>query len=191
MTSGFPATQVRTLNDLDRAVRAIAAHFKTDTVFIIGSQSVLLEWPDAPILMRASGEIDLYPGNAKEWEQTSSTEASEEIFALFGEMSPFHETHGFYLDGVDETTARLPNGWRDRAITRSVEAYGAVATAIAPSPHDVAVSKLHRLAEKDKAYIKARHTVRPLDLELLEKYFLESAPTPKQCEIALAFIRSL
>jgi hypothetical protein len=33
---------VRSLDDLERTVRAIATEFKTDTVFIIGSQSILL-----------------------------------------------------------------------------------------------------------------------------------------------------
>ena len=64
--------------------------------------------------MRTSGEIDGYPGNAKIWEVTRKAidpdddpEASEEIAALFGEGSAFHRKHGFYIDGVDENTARL------------------------------------------------------------------------------------
>jgi hypothetical protein len=56
---------VRTFEDLVETVRAIAWLFKTDKVFIIGSQSVLLSWPDAPIVLRTSGEIDAYPENAK------------------------------------------------------------------------------------------------------------------------------
>jgi hypothetical protein len=40
---------VRTFEDLVETVRAIARLFKTDKVFIIGSQSILLSWPDAPI----------------------------------------------------------------------------------------------------------------------------------------------
>jgi hypothetical protein len=36
------------LEDLERTVRAIATEFKTDKIFIIGSQSILLAWPDAP-----------------------------------------------------------------------------------------------------------------------------------------------
>jgi hypothetical protein len=38
-------------------------------------------------------------------------EASEDIAALFGEGSAFHRKHGFYIDGVDENTARLPRDW--------------------------------------------------------------------------------
>jgi hypothetical protein len=36
-------SDVRTIEDLERAVRALAAHFETDTVVIVGSQSVLLD----------------------------------------------------------------------------------------------------------------------------------------------------
>jgi hypothetical protein len=108
-------SDVRTIEDLERAVRALAVHFETDTVVIVGSQSVLLDWPDAPILMRTSGEIDAYPGNNRDWEAKNPGEiASEEINALFGYGSNFHTTHGFYIDGVDENSARLPADWRSR-----------------------------------------------------------------------------
>jgi hypothetical protein len=52
----------RTKEDLERAVRALAREFKTDTVIIIGSQAILMSWPDAPQAMRGSPEIDAYPG---------------------------------------------------------------------------------------------------------------------------------
>jgi hypothetical protein len=77
-------------------------------------------WPVSirPAIMRTSGEIDAYPGNAGIWEVTRKAidpdddpEASEEVAALFGEGSAFHRKHGFYIDGVDENTARLPRDW--------------------------------------------------------------------------------
>jgi hypothetical protein len=60
---------VRTFEDLERAVRAVATEFKTDKIFIIGSQGILLAWPDAPPPMRSSPEIDVYPENARDWER--------------------------------------------------------------------------------------------------------------------------
>ena len=59
-------TDVRTVADLDRAVRALCEYFKTDTTIIIGSQAILVGWPDAPAIMRTSVEIDAYPCNARE-----------------------------------------------------------------------------------------------------------------------------
>ena len=97
---------LRTEEDLQRVVRALAREFKTDTVFIIGSQAILLSWPDAPGVMRGSPEIDAYPANARIWELTDgskgdgpSLEASEHINGLFGLSSQFHHAHGFYIDG--------------------------------------------------------------------------------------------
>jgi hypothetical protein len=152
---------VRTWEDLERAVRAIATEFKTDKIFIIGSQGILLAWPDAPPLMRSSLEIDAYPGNARDWETQEkkkhpdeSPEASEHIDALFGSGSPFHRTHGFYIDGVDENTATLPAGWQSRAVVRQIEVGGRTVTAIAPCPEDLIVSKLARLDDKDKSFIE-------------------------------------
>ena len=82
-------------------VRVIARLFETDKVFIVGSQSILLSWPDAPVILRTSGEIDAYPENARLWEISRKKldpdcppEASEEINALFGEGSDFHRKHG-------------------------------------------------------------------------------------------------
>src|ERR1051326_7136672 len=118
----------RTIEDGERTVRAIATEFDAETVFIIGSQAVLLGWPDPPPVLRHSPEIDAFPGNAQIWETrekekhpNETPEVSEHINALFGDGSQFHETHGFYIDGVDQNTAVLPQDWRTRAIVRRVE----------------------------------------------------------------------
>ena len=190
-------TKFRTKEDLERAVRALAREFKTDTVFIIGSQAILLSWPDAPEAMRGSPEIDAYPENAKLWEIEArkgadlSLEASEHIHGLFGEGSLFHSTHGFYIDGVDEGTARLPEGWHNRAMVRSFNVDGRVVKAIAPSPDDLIVSKLARLDDKDKDFVEAYHRARPLDIELIEKRIAETALDPALAKKAIAYVRSL
>ncbi len=141
---------VRTFEDLVETVRAIARLFKTDKVFIVGSQSILLSWPDAPIILRTSGQIDAYPENAKIWEITQKEldpeyppEASEEINALFGEGSDFHREHGFYIDGVDENTARLPPDWNKRSIYREVEVDGRLSRSSPACPRRTGSSLKH------------------------------------------------
>lgn len=142
--------------DLERAVRALCEHFKADAVIIVGSQAILAIWPDAPPLLRLSGEIDAYPENAKLWElmHPERGEASEEINALFGEGSDFHRSYGFYIDGVDETTATLPSDWRSRSVRREVDCYGRRVFAIAPDPQDLILSKLVRLDQKDREFVE-------------------------------------
>lgn len=150
-------------------VRAIATEFKADKVFIIGSQGILLAWPDAPPVMRTSPEIDVFPENAKVWEvqekakyPNETPEASEHIDALFGSGSLFHQTHGFYIDGVDENTATLPAGWQTRAVVR-----------------------------QDRSFIEAYHAVRPLDPSLIEERIDLSDFDPQIAVRAREFIRNL
>ena len=189
---------VGTLDDLERTVRAIATEFKTDKIFIIGSQGILLGWPDAPPTMRTSPEIDAFPANARIWEidekakhPDEDPEASEHIDALFGSGSQFHRTHGFYIDGVDENTARLPTDWEKRAIVRRVDVGGRVVIAVAPCPEDLIVSKLARLDDKDKVFIAAYHSARPIDPNLIEERLRLSGFEPAQAEKALDYIRRL
>jgi Nucleotidyltransferase of unknown function (DUF6036) len=193
MSGGRP---FRTEEDLDRTVRALAREFKTDEVFIVGSQGLLLAWPDSPVKIRATPEIDAYPANAKIWEIAERkinplAEASEHIDALFGHGSQFHKTHGFFIDGVDENTAKLPKGWHRRAVVRLVDVDGRKVRAVAPCPEDLIVSKLARLDPKDRSFIEAYHAARPLDLDVIEKRILDSEFEGAAAEKAIAYVRAL
>jgi hypothetical protein len=135
--------------DLDRAIRSVGQHFRTDTVFVVGSQALLVARPDLARDLRYSNEFDMYPAPGAVG-GPGQIEASEEINALFGEGSQFHVTHGFFIDGVDESTARLPADWRERAVTREVLDHdGKLITAIAPAPAEVVAAKLIRGDAKD------------------------------------------
>jgi hypothetical protein len=189
---------VRTFEDLVETVRVIARLFETDKVFIVGSQSILLSWPDAPVILRTSGEIDAYPENARLWEISRKKldpdcppEASEEINALFGEGSDFHRKHGFYIDGVDENTARLPADWNKRAIYQPVDVDGRPVLAVAPCPEDLIVSKLARLSDKDREFVEAYHAARPLDPELIVERIKATTLEAELQQRAIGFVTSL
>ena len=191
-------SSVRTFDDLVETVRAIARLFKSDKVFIIGSQSILLSWPDAPALLRTSGEIDAYPENAKIWEierkrldPEDDAEASEEISVLFGEGSKFHREHGFYIDGVDENTARLPADWTTRAIYKTVDVDGKQVLAVAPCAEDVIVSKLARPSEKDKEFVEAYNAMRPLDRDVIVNRIGATRMEPELQQRAISYVRYL
>jgi hypothetical protein len=189
---------LRTEEDLQRVVRALAREFSTDTVFIIGSQAILMSWPDAPGTMRGSPEIDAYPANARMWEIAEGNkgdgiprEASEHIDGLFGSSSQFHRTHGFFIDGTDENTAKLPKGWNSRAIVRRLDVDGRMVNAVAPAPEDLIVSKLARLDDKDKAFVEAYQSARPLDTALIEERIATTDLDPAVAARAIAYIRGL
>jgi hypothetical protein len=68
-------------------------------------------------------------------------EKADDIDGAIGELSRFHETHGYYADGVGSETALLPKDWESRAVQLQNPNLGD-ATAIAPEIHDLGVSKL-------------------------------------------------
>jgi hypothetical protein len=196
----------RTIEDIERTVRAIATEFETETVFIIGSQAILLGWPDPPPVLRQSPEIDAFPGSIGIWEKREKArypdetpEASEHINVLFGDGSRFHQTHGFYIEGVDQNTALLPEDWRTRAVIWRVEidkieagkVVKRMVTAIAPNPEDVIVSTLARLDEKDRSFVEAFHAARPLDPDVLERRIRSTKMDGAIAERAVAYLRTL
>ncbi len=136
--------------DLERASRTVAAHFGVNTIYVVGSQALLVMREDLPKALRYSVEFDIYPDPCEVGQLENAREASEEIAALFGDGSNFHRTHGFYIDGVDDRTATLPPDWRDRSLRLEVtSAEQKIITVIAPDPNDLVAAKLVRGLEKD------------------------------------------
>lgn len=158
---------------------------------VIGSQAILATWPDSPASTRASPEIDALPRNAAEWQAVHGIEASEEINALFGYLSDFHRTHGFYIDGVDESTATFPAGWRSRAVVREIDCDGQPARIIAPEPHDLALSKLCRLDPRDAEFVRALYDARLIDRNVLLSRLATMVISGEISARAKAFIGSL
>lgn len=115
-------------------------------MIIIGSQAILAQFPDAPEALRQSIEIDIIT--------IEDPEVSDRIAGVMGELSQFHETHGFYIDAVRLETARLPEGWRERLIAvQGPNTRFAVGHCLDAS--DIAVSKLMAFREKDRTYVRA------------------------------------
>jgi hypothetical protein len=92
---------------------------------------------------------------------------------------------------VSISTARFPDGWETRAVTRQVRFGRQIVTAIAPCPEDLIVSKLARLDDKDKAFVEAYYAERPLDLPLIEERIGLSRFDPAVAQRALNYIRTL
>lgn len=87
------------------------------------------------------------------------------VEGVAGEWSPFEEQHGFSIDGVDQDTAVLPEGWRDRLV--KVQNKNTAAPSGKPryvgwclDKEDLCVAKLCALREKDQNFvagIRSRH----------------------------------
>jgi hypothetical protein len=155
-------------SELEHVIRAAAQIADDDEIIVIGSQAVLGQFPEAPAELLMSNEADVYPKNRPErWEL---------IDGSIGELSPFHETFGYYAQGVEEGTAVLPKGWKERLVpVRNANTRGAVGLCL--EIHDLLVSKYVAGRDKDHRFTlaAAKHGLanRELLLERLKQTELE------------------
>ncbi len=97
-----------TRTQLEHLIRAAAGVTEDDSFLVIGSQSILGAHPDAPRELLVSMEADLAPRQHPDrWALLDGS---------LGEGFPFHDTFGYDAQGVEETTATLSEGWRNRLI---------------------------------------------------------------------------
>ena len=117
---------------LEHVIRASAAIAGVRDIVVIGSQAVLGEFPSAPPELLVSREADVYP--------LEHPERGDLIDGSIGEGSPFERTFGYYAHGVDDTTAVLPEGWRERLIAVANDNTDK-ATGWCLEVHDLAIAK--------------------------------------------------
>lgn len=130
-----------TRDQLEHVIRAVAAITKERSFVVIGSQAVLLPYPDAHPDLLVSRELDLNPAMAPE--------KSDRIEGAIGALSQFDESFGYCADGVSPDTAVMPADWMDRA---SLHCLGGT-TVVCPDMHDLAVSKCVAPRAKDARFI--------------------------------------
>ena len=130
--------------EFEHIVRAAAGITGQKEFIIIGSQSILGKFPDAPRVLRNSMELDLYPKD--------HPELADLISGCLGEYSTFHDTFKYYADGVSPATAILPTGWQHRLERFTSENTGG-AVAYCLDPVDLAYAKLAAGRPKDIGYV--------------------------------------
>lgn len=166
---------------LEHVIRAAGTIANVDDIVVIGSQAVLGEFPDAPAELLVSDGADVYPRD--------HAERSDLIDSTIGEGSPFQRAFGYYAHGVGETTAILPDGWRNRLILVSGENTRFV-RGWCLEIHDLAIAKYVAGREKDRDFTKAlvRHAM--IRRDVLEQR-LNSTPLDSPLrELVLARIRA-
>ncbi|HAO19246.1 MAG: hypothetical protein BWK80_55545 [Desulfobacteraceae bacterium IS3] len=142
-------------NELEHIIRAAGDIAKVQEVIILGSQSVLGQYPELSYkadnsesreIMIRSMEADIMI--------PESEEKTELVETIIGELSSFHDTFGYYAQGVDHTTSNLPEGWRDRLIKICNENTNHI-TGLCLEIHDLTISKLYAGREKDTEFFHA------------------------------------
>ena len=132
-----------TRSELEHLIRASGAIADDPDLVIIGSQAILGQYPDAPAVLLASMEADIYPRN--------HPSRAILIDGAIGEGSYFHEQFGYFAQGVGPETAVLPEGWESRLIRVGNEQTGGC-TGWCLETNDLAISKYVAGREKDRRY---------------------------------------
>ncbi len=157
--------------DLEHLIRAAGAISGSRRLVVIGSQSILGQFPHAaPPRTTLSMEADLIPLDAPD--------KAELLTGSLGELSPFHDTYGYFGDGVSLQTPTLPDGWESRLIAidnPNTNGYIGLCLEI----HDLLISKYVANREKDRefcaAVVQAGIVEREILLQRLGSTTLDSA----------------
>ncbi len=135
-----------TREQLEHAIRAACDVADDHQLWVFGSQAILGTFPDAPETLRTSIEVDVQPKNRPE--------AVDAIDGALGELSLFHQTHGFYVHGISIESAMLPKDWQERTVPvrDPISTHGN--TGLCIEVHDLAASKLAAYREKDRDFVR-------------------------------------
>jgi hypothetical protein len=147
--------------DLEHVLRAASAITNQRDFIIIGSQSILGQFPDAPAELLVSDEVDIYPRDRPD--------LADLIDGAIGELSFFHDEFGYYAQGVGPTTAILPSGWEERLVAvTNANTQGAVGHCL--EIHDLLAAKYVAGRDKDRRFCRDAARRRLADLQrLLER----------------------
>lgn len=165
---------------LEHVLRASGSIAGCRELVVIGSQSILGAHPHAPRELLVSLEVDLYPADAPA--------KADLIDGCIGELSPFHQTFGYYAHGVGPETATLPVGWKQRLVrVENANTAGIVGLCLAPV--DLAISKLLAGRPKDLEFVRVmlQHrlttgaAIRELSAELTPEQALRVASQMTRC----------
>jgi hypothetical protein len=163
---------------LEHILRAAGALTEEREIVVMGSQAILGTFPEAPAELCRSMVADAFPLGAPE--------KADLIDGSIGELSPFHETYGYYAHGIGPESAALPEGWRERLVRVSTPATQGV-TGLCLAPEDLAASKLAACREKDLDFVTALLRHRLVKVALLRtRIALLPAEHAPRAEVALA-----
>lgn len=150
-----------TREQFEHAIRAAGAVLGVSEVLVIGSQAVHGSLHGSlPIEAARSVEVDVAVRG------DTDGRLADLIDGAIGEASMFHETFGYYAQGVVESTARLPEGWEERLVRfESSGTRGVVAWCL--DLHDLWVAKAIAGREKDREFCGALLRAEAVDPQLL------------------------
>jgi hypothetical protein len=139
-------------SEFEHTIRAAGSILGTSELIVIGSQALHATISDElPGAAQRSIEVDVVALDDPEGRKADLIDGS------IGEASMFHATFGYYAQGVSESTAVLPEGWRDRLVRFETPATNGV-VAWCLEAHDLWISKAIANRDKDIEFCRALQT---------------------------------
>ena len=136
-----------TVEQLEHVLRACQGNTDESSFYIIGTAALLAQHPELAEGREGvvtSHEVDAWP--------VSGDPKIAELLEAIGEMSPFHDQFGIYVDPYLPSNAILPKEWETRTIPfHSDQTKGA--TGYCLEKHDLTVAKLARGDTKDVNFV--------------------------------------
>ena len=185
-------------NELEHIIRAAGEIAQVKKIIILGSQSILAQFPDLSEHVSELGQTDV---TAKTQDRAilmrsieadimipDSEEKTELVEAVMGELSMFHNTFGYYAQGVDLTTSNLPEGWENRLVEICNENTNGI-SGLCVEIHDVMISKLYAGRPKDIEFFNAAVNFGLLSEEILRERVTRTAMSDERRKIVEGHIK--
>jgi hypothetical protein len=135
---------------LAHVLRAAAQVADDPNIVVIGSQAILATYSEEVLPPEAtvSVEVDIA------FRDDPFASKADHVDGAIGEGSKFHQAYAYFAQGVSVSTAILPDGWEQRAVSyERADAEPSRARCI--EAHDLVVSKLVAGREKDLDFATA------------------------------------
>lgn len=134
-------------DQLAHILRAAAKVAGDGRILVLGSQAILATYSaaDLPKTITISVEADIA------FFEDLHEAKSDMVDGAIGEGSMFHQTFGYYGQGVSISTATLPAGWEDRLVSFT-PANSKPAVGVCLDPVDLVIAKLVAGREKDLSF---------------------------------------
>lgn len=156
-------------DELGRAIKAACAYLDEPQVIVFGSQSILgsYDTSELPAATFVSREVNILP--LMGITDPPSVEDKQLLLdAQLSEDAPFHDHHGFYVEGTPKDVVALPTNWENRLVHFTVDdglspLYER--TGLCLDPIDLCASKALAGREKDREFVAALMTKNLVDAE--------------------------
>jgi hypothetical protein len=175
---------------LQHVLRAAASIVELSDLVVIGSQAILASYPEWELppgaTMSVEADLAVDATLARVDLAVDESTLADRIDGAIGEGSMFHQTHGYYAQGVETTTAVLTEGWRDRLIPFVCEDADPKVVGWCLERHDLWTAKAAAGREKDRDFCLALAGVGLVEAEVCRERIEQLDDHHRQRALAVA-----